>query len=196
MSYDHYVAICKPLHYMTIMRVESWESYPLLLGIWLLDYPSTPWPEPLPGILWLCYWPFFLWCFSNTEEFIFWYMVLRAASYILCCVNFYSDPCVYSSVLHMYHWMILSLSSAQERKKSLFSTRSSHMIVVSIINGSCIFMYVKPSDKDEVALNKGDSLLTILLPLRNKFLIYPLRNKQVKCSFYGILKIFAFHSKK
>ena len=151
MSYDHYVAICKPLHYMTIMRAESWKSYPLLLGIWFLDYPSTPWPESLPGILWLCYWPFFLWCFSNTEEFMFWYMVLRAAGYILCCVDLYSDPCVCSSVLCMYHWMILSLSSAQERKKAFFHV-SSHMLVVSIIYGSCIFMYVKPSAKDEVPL--------------------------------------------
>ena len=187
-------AICKPLHYMTIMRVESWKSYPLL-GIWLLDYPSTPWPESLPGILWLCYWPFSLWCFSNTEEFMFWYLVLRAAGFILCCVDLYSDPCVCSSVLHMYHWMILSLSSAQERKKAFFNV-SSHMLVVSIIYGSCIFMYVKPSAKDEVAINKGVSLLTILLPLRNKFLIYPMGNKQVKCSFYGILKIFVFHSKQ
>ena len=151
MSYDHYVAICKSLHYMTIMRVESWKSYPLLLGVWLLDYPSTPSPESLPGILWLCYWPFFLWCFSNTEEFMFWYMVLRAAGFILCCVDLYSDPCVCSSVLHMYHWIILSLSSAQERKKAFFHV-SSHMLVVSIIYGSCIFMYVKPSAKDEVPL--------------------------------------------
>lgn len=118
-------------------------------------------------------------------------MVLRAAGFILCCVDLYSDPCVCSSVLHMYHWMILSLSSAQERKKAFFHV-SSHMLVVSIIYGSCIFMYVKPLAKNEVANNKGVSLLTILLPLRNKFLIYPLRNKQVKCSFYGILKRFLF----
>ena len=79
-------------------------------------------------------------------------MVLRAAGFILGCVDLYSDPCVCSSVLHMYHWMILSLSSAQERKKAFFNV-SYHMLVVSIIYGSCIFMYVKPSAKDEVAIN-------------------------------------------
>ena len=36
-----------------------------------------------------------------------------------------------------------------------FSTCFSHMIVVSITYGSCIFIYVKPSAKDEVAINKG-----------------------------------------
>ena len=122
-------------------------------------------------------------------------MVLRAAGYILCCVDLYSDPCVCSSVLCMYHWMILSLSSAQERKKAFFHV-SSHMLVVSIIYGSCIFMYVKPSAKDEVALNKGVSLLTTsVAPMLNPF-IYTLRNKQVKRSFHGILKRLIFYSKK
>ena len=102
--------------------------------------------------------------------------------------------CIVLSYIHIIR-TVLRLPSAQERKKA-FSTCSSHMIVVSITYGSCIFMYVKPSAKDEVALNKGVSLLTTsVAPMLNPF-IYTLRNKQVKRSFHGILKRLIFYSKK
>ena len=47
---------------------------------------------------------------------------------------------------------ILRFPSVQHRKNA-FSTCSSHMIVVSITYGSFIFIYVKPSAKEEVAIN-------------------------------------------
>ena len=89
---------------------------------------------------------------------------------------------------------ILRFPSAQQRKKA-FSTCSSHMIAVSISYGSCIFIYVKPSAKDEVAINKGISLLmTPISPMLNPF-IYTLRNKQVKQAFLDLIKKTALLSK-
>lgn len=88
---------------------------------------------------------------------------------------------------------ILRLPLAQQRKKA-FSTCSSHMIVVSITYGSCIFIYIKPA-KEGVAINKVVSLLnTSIIPLMNPF-IYTLRNKQVKQAFRDSIKKMAFLSK-
>ena len=66
------------------------------------------------------------------------------------------------------------------------------MIVVSITYGSCIFIYIKPSAKEEVDINKGVSVLTTsIAPLLNPF-IYTLRNKQVKQAFNDTIKKIAF----
>jgi olfactory receptor len=74
---------------------------------------------------------------------------------------------------------ILKIPSSQQRKKA-FSTCSSHMIVVSISYGSCIFMYVKTSAKEGVVLSKGVAVLnTSVAPMLNQF-IYSSRNQQVK----------------
>lgn len=74
---------------------------------------------------------------------------------------------------------ILKIPSAQQRKKA-FSTCSSHMIVVSISYGSCIFTYVKTSAKEGVVLSKGVAVLnTSIAPMLNPF-IYTLRNQRVK----------------
>ncbi|XP_042639376.1 olfactory receptor 6C3-like [Orycteropus afer afer] len=82
---------------------------------------------------------------------------------------------------------ILKIPSAEQRKKA-FSTCSSHMIVVSISYGSCIFMYIKPSAEERVALNKGIAVLnTSIAPALNPF-IYTLRNKQVKQALKGIIQ--------
>lgn len=74
---------------------------------------------------------------------------------------------------------ILKIPSAQQRKKA-FSTCSSHMIVVSISYGSCIFTYVKMSAKEGVVLSKGVAVLnTSIAPMLNPF-IYTLRNRRVR----------------
>jgi olfactory receptor len=84
---------------------------------------------------------------------------------------------------------ILKLPSAQQRTKA-FSTCSSHMAVVSITYGSCIFMYMKPSAKERVTFTKGIAVLnTSVAPLLNPF-IYTLRNQQVKEAFKHMLQRF------
>ncbi|XP_077024168.1 olfactory receptor 6C2-like [Tamandua tetradactyla] len=193
MSYDSYVAICKPLHYMTIMNSKVcillvicfWVAGlviilpPLSFGLQLefcdsnaVDHFSCD-AGPLLKI-------------SCTDTWLFIIMAVFALIITLACV--------FLSYTHIIR-TILKFSSAQQRKKA-FSTCSSHMIVVSITYGSCIFIYVKPSAKEEVAINKGVSMLTTsVAPMLNPF-IYTLRNKQVKQAFDHSIKRIAFLSKK
>ncbi|KAK7797188.1 hypothetical protein U0070_024993 [Myodes glareolus] len=90
---------------------------------------------------------------------------------------------------------VLRFPSAQQKRKA-FSTCSSHMIVVSITYGSCIFIYIKPSAKEEVAINKDVMVLTTsIAPMLNPF-IYTLRNKQVKQAFWDSIKRTVILSKK
>ncbi|XP_049639494.1 olfactory receptor 6C2-like [Suncus etruscus] len=189
MSYDRYVAICKPLHYMTIMNnrvctvlvLTCWVSGllvilpPLGMGLELefcnsniIDHFSCD-ASPVLQI-------------SCSDTWIIEQMVIIMAIFALIITL----VCVILSYTYIIR-TILKFPSIQQRKKA-FSTCSSHMIVVSISYGSCIFMYIKPSAKDEVAINKGVSLLTSsVAPLLNPF-IYTLRNKQVKQAFNDSIK--------
>lgn len=90
---------------------------------------------------------------------------------------------------------LLRIPSTNQRKKA-FSTCSSHMIVVSLSYGSCIFMYIKPSARERVTLNKGVAVLnSSVAPLLNPF-IYTLRNQQVKQAFKTMIQRILFSSKK
>ncbi|XP_062932097.1 olfactory receptor 6C2-like [Cynocephalus volans] len=196
MSYDRYVAICKPLHYMTIMNSRVCRN--LVLCCWVSGLLIILPPLGLSLHLEFCdsvidhfycdASPILKNSCSDTwfiEQLVIFCAVL---TFIMTLV------CVVLSYLYIIK-MILRLPSAQQRKKA-FSTCSSHMIVVSITYGSCIFIYIKPSAKDEVSINKGVFLLTIsVAPLLNPF-IYTLRNKQVKQSFHDTLKRLAFLSRK
>ncbi|XP_077024155.1 olfactory receptor 6C2 [Tamandua tetradactyla] len=197
MSYDRYVAICKPLHYMTIMNSKvcillvicCWVAGlviilpPLSFGLQLefcdsnaVDHFSCD-AGPLLKI-------------SCTDTWLIEQMVIVMAVFALIITL----ACVVLSYTYIIR-TILKFPSAQQRKKA-FSTCSSHMIVVSITYGSCIFIYVKPSAKEEVAINKGVSMLTTsVAPMLNPF-IYTLRNKQVKQAFDHSIKRIAFLSKK
>ena len=105
-----------------------------------------------------------------------------------CCVLIFIMPltCVVLSYISIIR-TVLRFPSAQQRTKA-FSPCSSHFIVVSITYGSCIFVYIKPSSKDEVTINKQVVILTTSIsPMLNPF-IYTLRNKQVKQAFKDLLK--------
>ena len=78
---------------------------------------------------------------------------------------------------------ILRLPSAKEQQKA-FSTCSSHLIVLSLMYGSCVFIYVKPKQVDRLDSNKEAALVnTVVTPVLNP-VIYTLRNKPVKQVFY------------
>ncbi|XP_006884006.1 PREDICTED: olfactory receptor 6C68-like [Elephantulus edwardii] len=197
MSYDRYVAICKPLHYMTIisnkvcktMVICCWMASlmiilpPLSMGLNLefcdsniIDHFGCD-ASPILKI-------------SCSDTWLIEQMVIACAvlTFILTLI------CVVLSYIYIIR-TILKFPSVQQRKKA-FSTCSSHMIVVSITYGSCIFIYIKPSAKDEVEINKGVSLLiSSISPMLNPF-IYTLRNKQVKQAFQDSLKKIAFFSQK
>jgi olfactory receptor len=73
---------------------------------------------------------------------------------------------------------ITRLPSAKERQKA-FSTCSSHLIVLSLMYGSCVFIYVKPRQRSRPDSNREATLVnTVVTPLLNP-VIYTLRNKQV-----------------
>ncbi|XP_012383523.2 olfactory receptor 6C2-like [Dasypus novemcinctus] len=196
MSYDRYMAICKPLHYMTIMNSRVCKNFilfcwiaaliiilpPISLGLGLefcdsnvIDHFCCD-ASPILKI-------------SCSDTWLIEQMVIVCAvlTFIITLM------CVVLSYIYIVR-TIIKLPSAQQRKKA-FSTCSSHMIVVSITYGSCIFIYVKPSAKDEVAINKGISLLiTSISPMLNPF-IYTLRNKQVKKAINDLIKKLVFLSK-
>ncbi|MBZ3878834.1 Olfactory receptor 49 [Sciurus carolinensis] len=88
----------------------------------------------------------------------------------------------YSNIM----FTIMRLPSAKERQKA-FSTCSSHLIVLSLMYGSCVFIYVKPKQASRLDSNREAALVnTVLTPLLNP-VIYTLRNKQVHQALRDVL---------
>ncbi|XP_072506484.1 olfactory receptor 6C2-like [Notamacropus eugenii] len=189
MSYDRYVAICKPLHYTTIMNSKV--CHQLLVSCWLAGLMIILPPLSLGLQLEFC----------NSNVVDHFYCDTFPVLQISCTdTQLIEGVVLIDSILTLiitlllvilsYAFIvrtILRFPSAQQRKKA-FSTCSSHMIVICITYGSCIFMYIKSSAKEKVALNKVVSvLLTSIAPVMNPF-IYSLRNKQVRQAFKNLIQ--------
>ncbi|XP_054981401.1 olfactory receptor 6C2-like [Sorex araneus] len=189
MSYDRYVAICKPLHYMTIMNQQvcrrlvscCWVStlsiliplVSLVMGLEFCDNNALDHFSCDANAL--------IVISCSDTQFVEKLMIICAAVILFATLLFvvWSYTCIIQT--------ILQFPSAQQRKKA-FSTCSSHMIVVSITYGSLIFIYVKPRAKDEMKINKGVTLFaTSISPMINPF-IYTLRNKQVIQALNDLVK--------
>ncbi|XP_027713867.1 olfactory receptor 6C76-like [Vombatus ursinus] len=189
MSYDRYVAICKPLHYTTIMSPKvCWQ---LIISSWLAGFLII-FPPVIMGLQ-------LDFCDSNVIDHFTcdsspMLMISCTDTKILEVLSFFlavfTLMLTLALVILSYAYIlrtILRIPSSQQRKKA-FSTCSSHMIVVSISYGSCIFMYVKPLAKEGVPMTKGVAVLnTSVAPMLNPF-IYTLRNQQVKKAFKDMVR--------
>ncbi|XP_023395279.1 olfactory receptor 6C4-like [Loxodonta africana] len=189
MSYDRYVAICKPLHYTTIMNRRACTQ--LVLCSWLSAFLIILSPIILTSQL--------DFCASNVLNHFYCdngplMEISCSDTSLLELVDFILafGTLVVTLVLVMLSYTyiiktILKIPSAQQRKKA-FSTCSSHVIVISISCGSCFFIYIKPSAKEGITFNKGVAvLITSVVPLLNPF-IYTLRNQEVKKAFKGMVR--------
>ncbi|XP_005397300.1 PREDICTED: olfactory receptor 6C1 [Chinchilla lanigera] len=195
MSYDRYIAICKPLHYMTIMNQKvctvlvfaSWLAsfliiFPALMLLLQLDYCRSNVIDHFT-----CdYFPLLQLSCSDTKFLEI--MGFSCAVFTLMLTL----ALIFLSYIYIIR-TILKFPSATQRTKA-FSTCSSHMIVISISYGSCIFMYIKPSAGERASLSKGVAVLnTSVAPMLNPF-IYSLRNQQVKQAFVNMVRKAVFFS--
>ncbi|NP_001000073.1 olfactory receptor Olr951 [Rattus norvegicus] len=189
MSYDRYVAICRPLHYPIIMNSRVCRQ--LVLSSWVTGFLII-FPPVAMGLKldfcdsrvidhFMCETSPIL-QISCTDTHI-----LEMMSFALAVVTLIVTLVLVSLSYSFIIKTIMNFPSAQQRTKA-FSTCTSHMIVVSTTYGSCIFMYIKPSARERVAMSKGVALLyTSIAPLLNPF-IYTLRNHQVKEVFWDVLQ--------
>ncbi|XP_012787980.1 olfactory receptor 6C75-like [Sorex araneus] len=180
MSLDRYMAICRPLHYPTIMNLKNCAL--LIISCFILGFIfvtglvvkvsqlSFCGPSLIPHFF--CdIGPLIHLSCSNTRS-------VEIISFVLAlCVLLTSltiTIIAYSNIVVT----IIRLPSAKERQKA-FSTCSSHLIVLSLMYGSCIFIYVKPKQTNRLESNREAALVnTVVTPLLNP-IIYTLRNKQV-----------------
>ncbi|XP_068844974.1 olfactory receptor 2D3 [Capricornis sumatraensis] len=181
MSYDRYVAVCKPLHYSTIMTPQV--CLQLAIGSWasgaVVSLVDTIFTFQLPyqgqNIInhYFCEPPALLKLASadtyRTEMAIFAMgVVILLAPVSLILVSYWN---ITSTVIQM---------QAGEGRLKAFSTCGSHLIVVVLFYGSGIFTYMRPNSKTVKERDKMISVFyTVVTPMLNP-IIYSLRNKDVK----------------
>ncbi|XP_044840207.1 olfactory receptor 10A7-like [Mauremys mutica] len=181
MSYDRYLAICKPLQYAAHMNSRF--SFQLALGCWLTGSVASTitacWLSQLifcgPNEIdhFLCdYTTLIKLSCSDTSLMI---LVIFPLSFIFILPPFLLTLASYMYIIST----VLIISSSTGRQKA-FSTCSSHLIVVTIFYGTLFVVYMLPDTPALPDLNKVSSAFyTILTPMVNP-LIYSLRNKEVK----------------
>ncbi|XP_073511023.1 olfactory receptor 11H6-like [Phyllobates terribilis] len=178
MSYDRYVAICKPLHYNVIMK--SGHSVILTIICWVFGFSFV--------LIHIITTAKLNYCGPNIIDHVFCDLVplLELAcsdTYIvhlevyLLSIPFFFIPI--TTIVVSYACIVLAIlriSSSTGRQKA-FSTCSSHLTVVSIFFWTIFSVYVVPTKGQSSTINKIISLLyTVFTPFINP-IIYSLRNK-------------------
>ncbi|NXS63304.1 OR5BL protein, partial [Brachypteracias leptosomus] len=181
MSYDRYLAVCRPLHYPSHMNTKlclqlgaaSWISGFLSNSILTVLISNLDFCGPREIEHFFCdSFPMMKLSCSDTR------VTGLVTSVIAGVCSLPPFLLTFSSYLYIILTLV-RIPSAIGRKKA-FSTCSSHLIVVVLFYWSIVTVYVLPHHDTRMSPNKIFSVFyTILTPLVNP-LIYSLRNKEVK----------------
>ncbi|NWX76202.1 O1020 protein, partial [Alca torda] len=183
MSYDQYLAICQPLLYASLM---NWKlCLQLAAGSWLAGL--------LMSVIVTGQFSKLQFCGPNTIDHFFCDFapllelacsdttVLRLVTLIIC---FLFLDVVFPFVFTLLSYIciiaaILRIPTTMGRQK-VFSTCSSHLIMVTVFYGTLIAVYMTPRTASLRQLNEVLSFFYfILTPMVNP-LLYSLRNREVK----------------
>ncbi|XP_044137151.1 olfactory receptor 10A7-like [Bufo gargarizans] len=190
MAYDRFVAICHPLHYMTIMTKSKCSE--LSLGSWLSGIFLS-----LIQISYVFSLPF---CSSNIIDHFF--CDILPVVKLACADTFANEIAilVYSSLVIPFPFLlifvsyvciinsILKIPSSIGRKK-VFSTCGSHLTSVTLFYGTATITYLKTKSIESYGGAKLISLLyAVFIPMLNP-VIYSLRNSVIKNAMCRLMKL-------
>ncbi|XP_067391423.1 olfactory receptor 5AP2-like [Emydura macquarii macquarii] len=181
MSYDRYLAICKPLHYAVRMNGKvclqlaagSWISGFLAMSIVIVLMLQSLFCGPNEIDHFYCESTDILnLSCSDTNQVD---LVITILAGVFTLPPFVLTVASYVCIIIT----ILRIPSNTGRQKA-FSTCSSHLIVVTIFYGTIMILYMLPKTNTLRDLNKVFSVFYMFLtPMVNPF-IYSLRNREVK----------------
>ncbi|XP_071972456.1 olfactory receptor-like protein OLF1 [Engystomops pustulosus] len=191
MAFDRFAAICRPLHYSTIMSrmlcvtlaVGSWMTCFMNSSIHVFITFQLPYCKSHHISHFFCEIPPFL-QISCTDTRLN-EIAMYVSAGIIVMMSFFLTLISYIHIIST----ILKIQSSQGRQKT-FSTCTSHLTVVTLYYGTIMFMYLRPRSAYLPETDKTVSILyTVVTPMMNPF-IYSVRNKDVKFTIINTLNIF------
>uniref|UniRef100_A0A287A9P6 Olfactory receptor n=1 Tax=Sus scrofa TaxID=9823 RepID=A0A287A9P6_PIG len=150
MSFDRYVAICKPLHYLTVMSPRMCILF--LVTAWIIGLIHS-----LVQLAFVVKLPF---CGPNVLD------------------SFYCDFPRFIKLACTDTYRLEFMVTANRSSSKALSTLSTHVMVVILFFGPCIFVYMWPHPTSHL-----DKFLAVFDAVLTPFLnsvIYTLRNKEMK----------------
>ncbi|XP_059587789.1 olfactory receptor 14A16-like [Alligator mississippiensis] len=183
MAYDRYIAICKPLHYETIMKrsacvqmaVSAWVSAILYSALHTGNTFRLPFCHSNIINKFFCDVPQLL-KLSCSDSYLseFGIIVFSACLYLIC-FGF-----IVVSYVQIFS-VVLRIPSRQGQHKA-FSTCIPHLVVVSLLIFTGMVAYMKPTSNSPSGLDlMGNVLFAVLPPIVNP-IIYSIRNKEIKAA--------------
>uniref|UniRef100_A0A8B9T4A3 G-protein coupled receptors family 1 profile domain-containing protein n=1 Tax=Anas platyrhynchos TaxID=8839 RepID=A0A8B9T4A3_ANAPL len=181
MAYDHYVAICKPLHYGMIMdnrtcvkmAAAAWGSGFLNAMLHTASTFSLPLCQGNDLDQFFCEIPQIL-KLSCSDVY------LREVGLVLISLSLASGSFIF--ILFSYVQIIrsvLRIPSKQGQHKA-FSTCFPHLAVVSKFSSTALFAYLKPPSISSPSLNLVVTVLYSVVPPAVNPVIYSMRNQELK----------------
>ncbi|KAM5171640.1 olfactory receptor 5G25-like [Mantella aurantiaca] len=187
MSYDRYLAICRPLHYNSIINQSV--CIRSVIIIWLMGFKMM-----LVDSIFLCS---LYYCGPNIIDHFFcdfepilelscsdtsW---IHIHTYV---IGFFGVIAPFLIIVISYIYIVLTIlkmKSITGRQKA-FTTCSSHLTAVCIFYGALFAVYLSPTKGRLAILSKIISLFnTVMTPLLNP-IIYTFRNKDFKTAIEKI----------
>ncbi|XP_030324456.1 olfactory receptor 14J1-like [Calypte anna] len=194
MSYDRYVAICKPLHYRTLlgsracvhMAAAAWGTGFLNALLHTANTFSLPLCQGNALDQFFCEIPQIL-KLSCSKSY------LREIGLIVvsACLCFGCFVFMVVSYVEIFR-AVLRIPSEQGRHKA-FSTCLPHLAVVSLFVTTALFAYLKPPSISSPSLDLVLSFLYSVVPPAVNPLIYSMRNLELKGSLRKWLGFFSSH---
>ncbi|XP_061477677.1 olfactory receptor 1361-like [Rhineura floridana] len=181
MALDRYVAICRPLHYATVMKNQV--CFLLVASSWLVSHLHSLLHTILMSRLSFCasnrlphffcdVFPLLKISCSNTDLNT---LIVHTEGALIVNGALVFIVLSYARIL----MAVLRVPSAEGKRKA-FSTCGSHLTVVSLFYGTVIWVYFQPSSSFSAENDTLAAIMyTMVIPMLNPF-IYTLRNDKMK----------------